>query len=271
MEVYLREVDREPMVSAEEEVILAKKIKNGDEAAVSKLVKANLRFVISVAKQYQNRGFDLEDLINEGNVGLLEAARRFDETRGFKFISYAVWWIRQSILKAIGEKSSSIRIPANRLLLVKKIARAALEIEQNLERKASINEIGELLKIDSSLVREIMESSQKQGAIDAPLAEGGESKTLSEVIEDVMVPKPTNGLMKESLKEDIGQMLSSLSYKEAEVLRMYYGIGLDYSYPIGDIGDKFSISKEQIRQIKNRALKKLRKVANLDQIRSYLK
>jgi RNA polymerase primary sigma factor len=270
MEAYLREVNLQPMISPEEEVELAKRIKTGDDIALGKLIKANLRFVISVAKQYQHNGLELEDLINEGNLGLITAAKRFDETRGFKFISYAVWWIRQSIIKAISEKSRRIRLPANRSMDARKIAQAAIQIEQQHERQATEEEISELLDKNSDQIRELSKFTQKEISIDSTLREGDDSRSMMEVLADKNVSEPTKELMDQSLSKEIDNVLSTIDEKDAEILRLSFGLNDSYPMSLQDISTKLSISQERVRQIRNRALKRLRKSSNLNLLKSYL-
>ena len=270
IEAYLKEVARESTITPEEEVALAKRIRNNDEVALEKLVVANLRFVISVAKQYQNFGLELEDLINEGNLGLIEAARRFDETRGFKFISYAVWWIRQSILKAIAEKTRKIRIPANRSKLAREIAQASLKIEQKYERRATDEELSELLEISPEDIRELINITQKQGSIDAPLTQEDERFSLGDMLEDKNISEPGDDLMKESLNQEIEFALADLDVKEAEVIRLSFGLNRVHPMSLEDIGDQLGLGQERVRQIRNKGLRKLKKSANLKLLKSYL-
>lgn len=270
MEAYLREVNLLPMVTPDQEVELAKRIKQGDEKALEQLVNANLRFVISVAKQYQHYGFELEDVINEGNIGLIEAARRFDETRGFKFISYAVWWIRQSILKAISEKTKSIRIPANRLKLASEIAQAAMKIEQAHERVATEEEIGEMLELNRRDIRVLMELTQKQGSLDAPISDDGTKYSVGDMLEDKNIPKPETKLIADSLDKEIEAALSVLDEKEKKIIRLAFGLDGIYPKPIDDIAAHLEISKERVRQLKIRALKRLRQTKHMNDLKEYL-
>lgn len=270
MEAYLREVNLLPMVTPDEEVQLAKRIREGDQQALERLVSANLRFVISVAKQYQHYGFELEDVINEGNIGLIEAARRFDETRGFKFISYAVWWIRQSILKAISEKTKSIRIPANRLKLASEIAQAAMKIEQAHERVATEEEIGDLLDINRRDIRILMELTMKQGSLDAPVSVEDSKYSVGDMLEDKNVPVPETKLMADSLDIEIEAALSVLDEKEKKIIRLAFGLDGIYPKPIEDIAADLEISKERVRQLKIRALKRLRQTKHMNDLKEYL-
>lgn len=270
LERYLQEVSKEAMVTAEEEVELAKRIKQGDEEALKRLVNANLRFVISTAKQYQHHGLKLEDLINEGNLGLIEAAKRFDETKGFKFISYAVWWIRQSILKAIGEQSRLVRIPSNRINDIRKIAETASELSQEYEREATEEEISELLQMESSNVRNIISYSSKHVSIDAPIGNEDDGGSMVNMMEDQNISKPMDDLLQESLSKEIEMALSTINERDAEVIRLSYGLDGKVPMSIDDISDRFGISRNRVRQIKDKTIQKLRKSSNLKQLQSYL-
>lgn len=270
IEAYLREVAREDMITAEEEVELAKKVRAGDRRAANKLVKANLRFVISVAKQYQNHGLSLEDLINEGNLGLIEAAGRFDESRGFKFISYAVWWIRQSILKAISDKSRKIRVPSNRTLEARRMTEAKAEIEQMTGRKATVAEIAEFLGKTDKEVRELMRINNRELSIDSKLGDDSDSSTMAEVLEDESLGKPNEGLISESLHSEIKSVLGMMDEKEAEIITLYFGLGGDFPCTIHDISDRMGISTSNVRQKKDKALKMLRKSEKIGRLKTYL-
>jgi len=270
IEAYLREVAVQPMITVDEEVSLAQQIKQGDLDALEKLVRANLRFAISVAKQYQHHGLPLEDLISEANIGLIKAAERFDETRGFKFISYAVWWIRQSILKAISEKSRRIRLPINRAKLAKEIANAALKIEQQHERSATEDEIGELVDMSPKEVREVIDLTQRARSIDAPMMDGEDNFSMKDVIEDENIPNPTEGLIKESLNMELENVLSSLGEKDSEILKLSFGLNGNYPMSLEDIGVKLEMSKERVRQLREKALKKLRHSSKSRILRPFL-
>lgn len=270
LERYLQEVSKVPMITPEEEVKLAKRIKKGDQEALNRLVNANLRFVISTAKQYQHHGLKLEDLINEGNWGLIEAAKRFDETRGFKFISYAVWWIRQSILKSIGEHSRLVRVPSNRINDIRKIAEAASNLEQEYEREATEEEISEILEMNTMNVRNAVSSAARHVSMDAPLSSDDESGNMLNVLEDVQTPDPSNDLMKESLNKEIEIALANIDDRDAEVIRLSFGLRGKDPMSIDDISDKFGISRNRVRQIKDKTIRKLRKTSNLEQLKSYL-
>jgi RNA polymerase primary sigma factor len=257
LDKYLQEIGKEELITAEEEVQLAKRIKEGDEEALEKLTRANLRFVVSVAKQYQNQGLSLPDLINEGNLGLIKAARRFDETRGFKFISYAVWWIRQSILQALAEQSRIVRLPLNQVGSLNKINKAYSKLEQEYEREPSTEEIAEATDIPVEKVADTLRVSGKHISIDAPLVAGEES-TLIEVIPNNDSPSADAELMKESLQKEVERALNTLTERERDVLRLFYGIGVPHPLTLEEIGDKFNLTRERVRQIKEKAIRRLR-------------
>ncbi|MCX8144165.1 MAG: sigma-70 family RNA polymerase sigma factor [Bacteroidia bacterium] len=257
LDKYLQEIGKEELITAEEEVQLAKRIKEGDEEALEKLTRANLRFVVSVAKQYQNQGLSLPDLINEGNLGLIKAARRFDETRGFKFISYAVWWIRQSILQALAEQSRIVRLPLNQVGSLNKINKAYSKLEQEHEREPSTEEIAEATDIPVEKVADTLRVSGKHISIDAPLIAGEES-TLVEVIPNSDSPSADAELMKESLEREVERALDTLTERERDVLRLFYGIGVPHPLTLEEIGDKFNLTRERVRQIKEKAIRRLR-------------
>ncbi|MEX2380021.1 MAG: RNA polymerase sigma factor RpoD/SigA, partial [Vicingaceae bacterium] len=261
LEKYLQDVSKEEMITAEEEVELAIKIQNGDELALNRLVRANLRFVISVAKQYQNTGLTLEDLINEGNLGLIEAAKRYDHTKGFKFISYAVWWIRQSILKAAADNSRTIRLPHNRLGEIQKISKAANEFEQKNERTPTADELSDLTEMDVAKVEMSLKMSKKQVSIDAPMSNDDDNNSLVSVLENSDTPDPSDSLLQESLSQDLERTLSYLKGMEAEVIRLFYGLGGTSEMTLEEIGNTFGLTRERIRQIKERGLRRLRRVS----------
>ena len=271
LEKYLQEVSKQPMVTPEEEVELAKKIKEGDEDALQKLVNANLRFVISTAKQYQHQGIRLEDLIDDGNIGLIEAAKRFDETKGFKFISYAVWWIRQSILKAISEQSRMVRVPSNKLNDMRKIAHAAAEIEQQHEREATDEEIADMLDINSENVAKALAFSNKHISMDAPIGgdEDGNS-TMLNVMEDENTPDPTEKLINESLNKEIQIALENVSDRDAKIVSLYFGLNGEEPKTLDEISNQFGLSRARVRQIKEKTLHRLRKSTNIDKLQAYL-
>lgn len=257
LDKYLQEIGKEELITAEEEVQLAKRIKEGDEAALEKLTRANLRFVVSVAKQYQNQGLSLPDLINEGNLGLIKAARRFDETRGFKFISYAVWWIRQSILQALAEQSRIVRLPLNQVGSLNKINKAYSKLEQEHEREPSTEELAEATDIPVEKVADTLRVSGKHISIDAPLIAGEES-TLLEVLPNQDSPSADAALMKESLEREVERALSTLTERERDVIKLFYGIGVAHPLTLEEIGDKFNLTRERVRQIKEKAIRRLR-------------
>lgn len=270
LEKYLQDVSKEEMITAEEEVELAIKIQNGDERALNRLVRANLRFVISVAKQYQNTGLTLEDLINEGNLGLIEAAKRYDHTKGFKFISYAVWWIRQSILKAAADNSRTIRLPHNRLGEIQKISKASNEFEQKNERTPTADELSDLTEMDVTKVEMSLKMSKKQVSIDAPMSNDDDNNSLVSVLENSDTPDPADSLLQESLSQDLERTLSYLKGMEAEVIRLFYGLGGTSEMTLEEIGNTFGLTRERIRQIKERGLRRLRRVSNQTNLQTYL-
>ena len=269
LDKYLQEIGKVDLLTAEEEIELAIKIKEGDKKALEKLTKANLRFVVSVAKQYQNQGLSLGDLINEGNLGLIKAGKRFDETRGFKFISYAVWWIRQSILQALAEQSRIVRLPLNRVGALSKIGRAYSNLEQEFEREPSADELADELDMDVKEVTDTLKISSKHVSVDAPFASGEENRLL-DVMKNDEQPSPDNMLLSESLKTEIARALSSLPEREAEVLRLYYGIESDHAMTLEEIGEKFNLTRERVRQIKEKAIRRLRHASKSKHLRTYL-
>lgn len=266
---YLHEIGKVNLITPEEEVDLARKIQAGDQRALEKLTQANLRFVVSVAKQYQNQGLTLGDLINEGNLGLIKAAKRFDETRGFKFISYAVWWIRQSILQALAEQSRIVRLPLNRVGALNKIGKELSKLEQEYERLPSAAELSESLDMTVSEVADTLKISGRHLSMDAPFAQGEDNRLL-DVLENEETPNPDNELMSESLKVEIERALSKLSKREAEVIRLYFGIGREHSLTLEEIGERFDLTRERVRQIKEKALRKLRHHNRSLALRAYL-
>jgi RNA polymerase primary sigma factor len=269
LDKYLQEIGREELITAEEEVILAKKIKDGDQSALEKLTRANLRFVVSVAKQYQNQGLSLPDLINEGNLGLIKAARRFDETRGFKFISYAVWWIRQSILQALAEQSRIVRLPLNQVGSLNKINKAYSKLEQEFEREPSAEELADLLDLPIDKVSDTMKVSGRHVSMDAPFANGEESSLL-DVLVNADSPKADSGLMNESLSKEIDRALSTLTERERDVVKLFFGIGLNHGLTLEEIGDKFDLTRERVRQIKEKAIRRLRHSSRSKLLQQYL-
>ena len=269
LDKYLQEIGREELITAEEEVILAKKIKDGDQRALEKLTRANLRFVVSVAKQYQNQGLSLPDLINEGNLGLIKAARRFDETRGFKFISYAVWWIRQSILQALAEQSRIVRLPLNQVGSLNKINKAYSKLEQQFEREPSAEELADILDLPIDKVSDTMKVSGRHVSMDAPFANGEESSLL-DVLVNLDSPKADSGLMNESLSKEIDRALSTLTERERDVVKLFFGIGLNHGLTLEEIGDKFDLTRERVRQIKEKAIRRLRHSSRSKLLQQYL-
>ena len=268
LEKYLQEIGKEEMISAEEEVELAQRIKKGDQKALERLTKANLRFVVSVAKQYQNQGLTLPDLINEGNLGLLKAAERFDETRGFKFISYAVWWIRQSILQAISEQSRIVRLPLNQVGSLNKINREINKFEQENERRPSLNEIADKIDLPQEKIDEAMSVNSHHISVDAPFADS-EDSSLLDVLVNEDIPTTDMGLVNESLKSEIQAALSVLSERERKVIEASYGIEQP-ELTLEEIGEKFGLSRERVRQIKEKAIRKLRTSTKNKILKTYL-
>jgi len=269
LDKYLQEIGKVELLAPEEEIDLAIRIKKNDNFALEKLVKANLRFVVSVAKQYQNQGLTLGDLINEGNLGLIKAAKRFDETRGFKFISYAVWWIRQSILQALAEQSRIVRLPLNRVGALNKIGKAYSSLEQEYEREPSASELAQELDMDVSEVSDHLKISGRHVSIDAPFTTGEENRLL-DVIENDDQPSPDSMLMTESLRSEIERVLSTLNERETEVLKLYFGINRDHALTLEEIGEMFNLTRERVRQIKEKAIRRLRHASRSKNLRSYL-
>ena len=266
---YLHEIGKEKLITPDDEVRLAKEIQKGSQRALEDLTKANLRFVVSVAKQYQNQGLSLGDLINEGNLGLIKAAKRFDETRGFKFISYAVWWIRQSILQALAEQSRIVRLPLNRVGALNKIGKELSKLEQEYERLPSAHELAESLEMTVGEVADTLKISGRHLSMDAPFAQGEDNRLL-DVLENEEIPNPDFELMGESLKVEIERALSKLTKREAEVIRLYFGIGREHSLTLEEIGERFDLTRERVRQIKEKALRKLRHHNRSVALRVYL-
>lgn len=270
LEKYLQEIGKVDLLTPEEEVELAKRIKQGDQIALEKLTKSNLRFVVSVAKQYQNQGLSLSDLINEGNLGLIKAAQRFDETRGFKFISYAVWWIRQSILQALAEQSRIVRLPLNKVGSLNKINKAFSELEQEYEREPSAEELADLLDIPTEEVETTLGVAARHVSMDAPFIDG-EDNSLLDVLEDGTSEKTdTNLEYRESLRREIDRSLSTLTDRQADVLKLYFGIGIEHPMSLEDIGDRFGLTRERVRQIKDKAINKLRSTSKSKLLKNYL-
>jgi RNA polymerase primary sigma factor len=271
LDKYLQEIGRVDLISAEEEVALAQKIKQGDQSALERLTKANLRFVVSVAKQYQNQGLTLPDLINEGNLGLIKAAQRFDETRGFKFISYAVWWIRQSILQALAEQSRIVRLPLNKIGSINKINKAFARLEQEYERAPSMAELAEVLEMSLEEVKQSLANSGRHLSMDAPLSnDESSSNSLYDVMSNDDVPGPESRLMVDSLRGEIERSLHTLTTREADVVRLYFGIGGSHSMTLEEIGERFDLTRERVRQIKEKALRRLKHTSRSRVLRTYL-
>ena len=271
LDKYLQEIARQEMISPQDEVELARLIKEGDEAALDRLIQANLRFVVSVSKQYQNQGLTLPDLINEGNLGLIKAARRFDETRGFKFISYAVWWIRQSILQALAEQSRIVRLPLNKIGSINRINKVYTELEQELKREPMPEEIAELLDIPVEEIKDAMKNNNRHLSMDAPLKSDEESSTsMIDLMESDFMPRPDSELMKESLSKEIDRALSALNKREADVIRLYYGLNGIHPFTLEEIGAKFGLTRERVRQIKEKAIRKLKQNMRKKLLQEYL-
>ena len=270
LEKYLQEIGKVELISPEEEVKLAGLIKQGNQAALDKLTKANLRFVVSVAKQYQNQGLSLPDLINEGNLGLIKAAQRFDETRGFKFISYAVWWIRQSILQALAEQSRIVRLPLNKVGLTNKIQKAFSQLEQEFEREPSPEELAELLELETEEVSATLGIAARHVSMDTPLSEGEDNTLVDVLVNPNAEYANTNIEHKESLKQEIERSMKMLTERQKEVICYFFGIGVDHPMSLEDIGDKFNLTRERVRQIKDKAITKLRTNSRSKALRGYL-
>ncbi|MDT8347156.1 MAG: sigma-70 family RNA polymerase sigma factor [Flavobacteriaceae bacterium] len=269
LDKYLLEIGKVDLITAEEEVELAKRIKEGDQAALDKLTRANLRFVVSVAKQYQNQGLTLPDLINEGNLGLIKAAKRFDETRGFKFISYAVWWIRQSILQAIADQARMVRLPLNKISAITKVNRIHNQLEQELMRAPTPKEIANELNISEEEVKEYLKSNGKHLSMDAPLVDG-EDNTLYDVLDGDESQIPDEELMLESLRTEIERALETLKPRDADVVRLYFGLNAQEPLTLEEIGQIFDLSRERVRQIKEKAVRRLRQASKNKLLKSYL-
>lgn len=269
LDKYLQDIGKEDLITAEEEVALAKRIKQGDQHALDKLCKANLRFVVSVAKQYQNQGLSLPDLINEGNLGLIKAAKRFDETRGFKFISYAVWWIRQSILQALAEQSRIVRLPLNQVGSLNKIKKEASKLEQQYERPPSADEIAISMELTEDKVDSTMKISTKYVSMDAPLTHDEDSSFLDVFISEDS-PNTDDDMMRESLTREIQRSLSTLNEKERDVINLYYGIGRNHGMTLEEIGAKFDLTRERVRQIKEKAIRRLKQNSRSRLLKAYL-
>lgn len=269
LDKYLQEIGRVELITPEEEVILARRIRTGDSEALAKLVKANLRFVVSVAKQYQNQGMGLPDLINEGNLGLMKAAQRFDETRGFKFISYAVWWIRQAILQSLAEQARIVRLPVNKIGSINRINRAFARLEQEYEREPSSQEIAELLDMLPEDVKDSLKTNGRTVSMDAPISPE-EENNMYDVMQNPDTPSPDRNLINESLAYEIERALSSLAPREAEVLKLYFGLGMKHPFTLEEIGEQLSLTRERVRQIKEKAIKRIQFTTRCKILKSYL-
>jgi RNA polymerase primary sigma factor len=269
LDKYLQEIGRVDLITPEEEVILARKIKSGDADALGKLVNANLRFVVSVAKQYQNQGMGLPDLINEGNLGLMKAAQRFDETRGFKFISYAVWWIRQAILQSLAEQARIVRLPVNKIGSINRINRAFARLEQEYEREPSSQEVADMLDMIPDDVKESLKTNGRTLSMDAPI-NSEEENTMYDVLQNPDTPSPDKNLINESLAWEIERALSSLSPREAKVLKLYFGLGMKHPFTLEEIGEELSLTRERVRQIKEKAIKRIQFTTRCKILKSYL-
>jgi len=269
LERYLNDISKEPMISPQDEVELAQRIRKKDPIALEKLVKANLRFVVSVAKQYQNQGLTLPDLINEGNLGLIKAAQKFDETKGFKFISYAVWWIRQGILQALAEQSRIVRLPLNQVGNVNKIRKTFAELEQKFEREPTDEEIASELDISKEQLADTLRISNKAVSMDAPI-DSEDSFSIGDLLENTNTPSTDNELMNESLKKDIDRSLNTLTPRESDIIKLFYGIGNSHQLTLDEIGDRMNLTRERVRQIKENALRRLKNKSRSGVLKNYL-
>jgi len=270
LDKYLQEIGRVELLTSEEEVVLARKIKEGDQLALERLTKANLRFVVSVAKQYQSQGLTLNDLINEGNLGLIKAAQRFDETRGFKFISYAVWWIRQSIMQALAEQSRIVRLPLNRISSLNKLSKTFSSLEQQFEREPSPEELAEVLNLETGEVFDTIKISGKHVSMDAPLSSGDDAGNLYDLLQDQTEAEPDKELIFDSLRKEVQRVLTVLSKREADIVTYYYGIGGESPMSLEEIASKFNLTRERVRQIKEKAIKRLRHHSKSRSLRFFL-
>ena len=267
---YFDEISKESLLSPLEEIALAKKVRSGDESALEQMTRANLRFVVSVAKRYQNQGLSLGDLINEGNLGLIKAAKRFDETRGFKFISYAVWWIRQSILQALADQSRVVRLPLNRVGVMNKVNRTLGDLEQKYEREPTAEEVADALEMTSIDVSDTIQMSARHLSVDAPFAGNDDNSLLDVLPDNDSYTEPDSPLIDESLKMEVEKVLSSLSAREADVIRLYFGLVNERSMTLEEIGERFKLTRERVRQIKEKSIRKLRHTSRSRNLRSYL-
>jgi RNA polymerase primary sigma factor len=270
LDMYLQDIGRVELITAQDEVVLAQKIRAGDQLALEKLVKANLRFVVSVSKQYQNQGLSLPDLINEGNFGLIKAAQRFDETRGFKFISYAVWWIRQSILQALAEQSRIVRLPLNKIGAINKINKTMSKLEQDLEREPSYDEISEALDMLPDDITDTMRNNSRHLSMDAPLSSNEDGGNMYDLLRNEASNNPDRELMSESLQMEVFRALSTLTEREADVIKLFFGLEGKHAHSLEEIGEKFSLTRERVRQIKEKAVRRLKQGSRSRLLRVYL-
>ncbi len=270
LDKYLQEIGRVPLITAAEEVELARKIKKGDNDALEALAKANLRFVVSVAKQYQGQGLSLPDLISEGNLGLIKAASRFDETRGFKFISYAVWWIRQQILQSLAEQARIVRLPLNKIGSINKINKAFARLEQEHERAPTVHELAEVLEMTLEEVKTSLNNTARHVSMDAPLRDDGDSGTMMDLLHNQDIPSPVDTLMTDSLRQEIERSLGTLSAREADVIRLYFGLGTNQPHTLEEVGQKFDLTRERVRQIKEKAIRRMKHTNRSGVLQSYL-
>lgn len=269
LDKYLQEIGKVDLIPPEEEVVLARRIKSGDADALKNLVKANLRFVVSVAKQYQNQGMSLPDLINEGNLGLMKAAQRFDETRGFKFISYAVWWIRQAILQSLAEQARIVRLPVNKIGSINRINKTFAKLEQEFEREPSSQEVAEILDMVPEEVKEVMKTNGRTVSMDAPIS-SDEDNNMYDVLQSSETPSPDKNLINESLAFEIERALNTLSTREAKVLKFYFGLGMKHPYTLEEIGEELSLTRERVRQIKEKAIRRIQFTTRCRILKTYL-
>lgn len=269
LDKYLQEISKVELLSPEQEAEFANKAKNGDEKALQKLINANLRFVVSVSKQYQNQGLSLPDLINEGNLGLIKAAKRFDETRGFKFISYAVWWILQSILQALAEQARIVRLPLNKIGSINKINKAFTRLEQKFEREPTVDELAQTLELAPMDVREAIKNTARHVSMDAPLINGESESNMYDVLLSVDSPRPDKDLMVESLRREIERVLNTLPAREADILRLYFGLKGYHQHTLDEIGERFNLTRERVRQLKEKAIRRLKNTTRCKILKSY--
>jgi RNA polymerase primary sigma factor len=269
LDKYLHEIGKVDLLTTEEEVNLARRLKEGDKEALDQLVKANLRFVVSVSKQYQNQGLSLPDLINEGNLGLIKAAQRFDETRGFKFISYAVWWIRQAILQALAEQARIVKLPLNKIGSINKVNRAFIDLEQKFEREPTVEELSEVLAIAPNDVKDALKSSNRHISMDAPISHD-EDSNMYDVLLSSETPSPDKGLLNDSLRKEIERALDTLTVREAAIIRLYFGLNGKHPHTLEEIGEELELTRERVRQIKEKAIKRLKQATRCKVLKSYM-